>query len=103
MKDCLSTMINCLSINANSSNDFLVMPSSHFCEEWASQIKAKQKAISKMKKNSSITTIDEDQTRQNAGGSNFNKSAFTSSDIRKYEVVDTPSVIPKVKQKVILI
>ena len=103
MKDCLSTMINCLRINANSSNDFVVMPSPQFCEEWASQIKAKQIAISKMKKNSRITTTDEDQTRQTTGGSSFNKSAFTSSDIRKYEAVDTPSVIPKVRYKVILI
>ena len=96
MKDCLSTMINCLRINVNSSNDFVVIPSPQFCQEWASQIKAKQKAINKMKEKSCIETIDEDQTRQNAGGSNFNKSAFTSSDIRKYEAVDTPSVVPKV-------
>ena len=102
MKDCLSTMIDCVRINVNSSNDFVVIPSPHFCEEWASQIKAKQKAIDKMKKKSCIATIDKDQTRQNASGSNFNKSAFTSSDIRKYEAMDTPSVIPKVKYKVIL-
>ena len=102
MKDCLSTMINCLRINVNSSNDFVVIPSPQFCQEWASQIKAKQKAINKMKKKSCIATIDEDQTRENASGSNFNKSAFTSSDIRKYEAVDTPSVIHKVKYKVIL-
>ena len=97
LKDCLSSMTNCLSINANSTNSFVVLPSTQFCEEWASQIRAKQKAFDKIKRKSFNETMDKDPSSQNTEDPNSKKSAFTSSDIRKYETAKSSLETPQVK------
>ena len=103
LQDCLSTMTNSLRINVNSTSDFVVMPSPQFCEEWASQIKAKQKAIERKRKKSNKQTSDKDQAGLKENYPNLNKSAFTSSDIRRYAAEETPPVTSKVRYSMKLV
>ena len=100
LQDCLLTMTNSLRINLNSTNDFVVMPSPQFCEEWASQIRAKQKAIERKRKKNNQKMCDKDQAGLKENDPNYNKSAFTSSDIRRYAAEETPPVTSKVKYSI---
>ena len=81
----------------NSTNDFVIMPSPQFCEEWASQIRAKQKAIERKRKKSNKQTSDKNQAGLKENDPNFNKSAFTSSDIRRYAVEEAPAMTSQVR------
>ena len=96
LQDCLSTMTNCLRINVNPNNNIIVLPSPQFCEEWASQIRAKQKCIEKIRKTNPRETNDNDQADPSQCDPNSTNSAFTSSDIRKYKIEDNPPVSSKV-------
>ena len=97
IEDCLSTMTNCLRLNVNPNNKVIVLPSPQFCEEWASQIRAKQKCIAKKRKTNPRESSDNDQACPNQCDPTSTSSAFTSSDIRKYKNEDRPPVTSKVK------
>lgn len=97
LEECLSTMTMSLSLKQISNNKIVVLPSSEFCEEWASQIKAKQKAAEKKRKRANKDIFENISSTQNDGDLNMMKPAFTDNDIRKFEA----DPVPVVKSQVI--
>ena len=92
LKDCLSTMVMSLTINEVSRGNFLVSPLLPFLEEWASQIKARQKALARKKTRSDRTNSKKSESNTTEKVDfDSSKSAFTSNDVRKHQTQNVSS------------
>ena len=95
LKDCLSSMTSTMTLAEDYRRNVLVSPSSQFCEEWATQIKAKQKAINMRNiKNGNENISNIVNLRKNPKESDL--SPFTGNDIRNRPNSNFLGAIPKV-------
>ena len=97
LEEFLSTMTMTLSLKQISNNKIVVLPSSEFCEEWASQIKAKQKAVERKRKSANKDIFENISSTQKDGDVSVMKSTFTDNDIRTREDDQVQASKPQVK------
>ena len=94
LKDCLSSMTSTMTLGEDYRRNVIVSPSPQFCEEWATQIKAKQKAISMRNVNNGNENISIVNVRKNPKETDL--SPFTGNDIRNQPNSNLLGAIPKV-------
>ena len=95
LKDCLSSMTSTMTLGEDFRRNVIVSPSPQFCEEWATQIKAKQKAISMRNfKNGNENISNIVNVRKNPKETDL--SPFTCNDIRNQPNSNLLGAIPKV-------
>ena len=95
LKDCLSSMTSTMTLGEDSRRNIILSPSPQFCEEWATQIKAKQKAISMRNiKNGNENISNIVNVRKNPKETDL--SPFTCNDIRNQPNSNFLGAIPKV-------
>ena len=95
LKDCLSSMTSTMTLGEDSRRNIILSPSPQFCEEWATQIKAKQKAISMRNiKNGNENISNIVNVRKNPKETDL--SPFTCDDIRNQPNSNFLGAIPKV-------
>ena len=95
LKDCLSSMTSTMTLGEDSRRNVIVSPTLQFCEEWATQIKAKQKAISMRNiKNGNENISNSVNVRKNSKKTDL--SPYTGCDIRNQPNSNLLGAIPKV-------
>ena len=95
LKNCLSSMTTTMTLREDSRRNVIVSPTLQFCEEWNTQIKAKQKAISmRNMKNGNENISNIVNVRKNSRDTDL--SPFTGCDIRNQPNSNLLGAIPKV-------